>query len=84
MSVSSVGPDCLAAPATELSLISSPEAGVPNGAPTSVRLVVSGDGRGDGGGATGSGGVGAAACSAIRASMDADMGGSSLTVFRTL
>ncbi|GKF97957.1 hypothetical protein Tco_0293778, partial [Tanacetum coccineum] len=32
----------------------------------------------------GSGGVGAAACSAMRASMDADIGGSGLTLFRAL
>ncbi|GJR50228.1 retrovirus-related pol polyprotein from transposon TNT 1-94 [Tanacetum coccineum] len=40
-----------------------------------VGLVVSGDGRGNGEDATGSGGVGAAAYSAMRASMDADIGG---------
>ncbi|GJS04318.1 retrovirus-related pol polyprotein from transposon TNT 1-94 [Tanacetum coccineum] len=34
------------------------------------------DARGNGGDATGSGGVGAAACSVMRASMDADIGGS--------
>ncbi|GKC46579.1 hypothetical protein Tco_1064301, partial [Tanacetum coccineum] len=55
-----------------------------NGAPASVGLVVSGDGRGNGRDATGSGGVGASSCSAMCASMDADIGGSSLTVFRAL
>ncbi|GKF25158.1 hypothetical protein Tco_0081052, partial [Tanacetum coccineum] len=45
---------------------------------------INSDARGNGGDATGSGGVGAAACSVMRASMDADIGGSSLTVFRSL
>ncbi|GKG63446.1 hypothetical protein Tco_0640941, partial [Tanacetum coccineum] len=44
-----------------------------NGAPASVGIVVSVDGKGNGGDATGSGGVGAIACSAMDASMDASM-----------
>ncbi|GJU68293.1 hypothetical protein Tco_1254552 [Tanacetum coccineum] len=48
--------------------------------PVSVGLVVSGDGRGTGEDTTGSGGVGTAACSAMRASMDADIGGSDSSV----
>ncbi|GKG33770.1 hypothetical protein Tco_0433929, partial [Tanacetum coccineum] len=56
----------------------------PNGALASVGLVMSGDCRGNGGDAIGSSSVGAAACSAIRASIDADIGGSSLIVFCSL
>nr|GFC69735.1 hypothetical protein [Tanacetum cinerariifolium] len=58
----SVGPGCLAAPAAELSTISNPGARVPSGAPVSVGLVVSGDGKGSGRDGTSSGGEGKAAC----------------------
>nr|GFD35160.1 hypothetical protein [Tanacetum cinerariifolium] len=43
-----------------------------------------GDGKGNGGDGIGSGGESKAACLAIDASIDSDMGGSSLTVFRAL
>nr|GEY12928.1 hypothetical protein [Tanacetum cinerariifolium] len=80
----SVGHGCLAVPAAELSLISNPRVGVPSGAPVSVGLVVRGDGKGNGRDGIGSGGESKAACLAMHASMDADMGGSGLTVFRAL
>nr|GFB48370.1 hypothetical protein [Tanacetum cinerariifolium] len=70
------------APAAELSPISNP--GVPSGAPVSVGLVVRGDGKGNGGDGIGSGGESKAACLAMDASIDADMDGSGLTVFRAL
>nr|GEV15872.1 hypothetical protein [Tanacetum cinerariifolium] len=57
---------------------------LPNSVPASIGLVVSGDGKGNGGDDIGSGGVGTASCSAMRASIDADIGGSSLIVFRVL
>ncbi|GKG34481.1 hypothetical protein Tco_0437177, partial [Tanacetum coccineum] len=44
----------------------------------------SGDDQGDSGDGGGNGGVGKAAYSAMRAFMDGDIGGSSLTVFRAL
>nr|GEZ15775.1 hypothetical protein [Tanacetum cinerariifolium] len=56
----------------------------PSGAPVSVELVVSGDGKGNGRDGTSSGGESKAACLAMRASIDADMGGSGLTVFHAL
>nr|GEZ15804.1 hypothetical protein [Tanacetum cinerariifolium] len=72
------------APAVELSPASNPRARVPNGAPTSVGLEVSGDGKGNSGDGTSSDGVSTAACLAMHASIDADIGGLSLTVFRAL
>ncbi|GKF29563.1 hypothetical protein Tco_0095905 [Tanacetum coccineum] len=56
----------------DAALIQIPAALLPNGAPASVGLVVSGDGRSYGGDATSSGGVGATTCSAMRASMESD------------
>nr|GEW74783.1 hypothetical protein [Tanacetum cinerariifolium] len=53
----------------------------PNGVPVKVRLVVSGDGKGNGGDGISSGGENKAACLAMHAFIDADMDGSSLTVF---
>ncbi|GJU69107.1 hypothetical protein Tco_1255366 [Tanacetum coccineum] len=86
-----VGPGHLAAPAAKLSSISNPGAGVVKQAlfvagisalGTSVlgEVVECNEGgdelQGNGEDTTGNGGVGAAACSAMRASMDADIGGS--------
>nr|GFA24499.1 hypothetical protein [Tanacetum cinerariifolium] len=57
---------------------------VPSGAPVSIGLVVSSDGKGNGRDGTSSGGEVNAACLAMHASIDAAMGGSGLTVFRSL
>nr|GFB23387.1 hypothetical protein [Tanacetum cinerariifolium] len=57
---------------------------LPNGALVSVGLVVSGDGKGNCGDGTCIGGKSKAACLTMHASIDADMDGSSLTVFRAL
>nr|GFD34051.1 hypothetical protein [Tanacetum cinerariifolium] len=67
-----------------ISIILSTIASHPSGAPVSVGLVVRGDGKGNGGDGIGSGGESKAACLAMDTSIDADMGGSSLTVFRAL
>nr|GEZ59316.1 hypothetical protein [Tanacetum cinerariifolium] len=93
----SVGPGCLAA-AVELSNLESrsrsskaspflrQHINLGNIGPTGnrSRLVVSGDGKGNGKDGTSSGGEGKAACLAMHAFIDADMGGSGLTVFCAL
>nr|GEX98497.1 reverse transcriptase domain-containing protein [Tanacetum cinerariifolium] len=54
------------------------------GAPVSVGLVVRGDGKGNGRDGTSSGDESKATCLVMHASIDADMGGSGLTVFCAL